>query len=58
MKIKVYALLIAIFMPTLTYADYFSGNDIMDLWNNKYHESNSIVRGYFAGVGDSLNGDM
>ena len=56
MKIKVYALLMALFLPTLTYADYFSGNDIMGSWNNKYHESNIMIRGYITGVQDAYNG--
>lgn len=30
----------------------------MDSWNGKYLESNSLVRGYFAGVQDSLNGQF
>jgi hypothetical protein len=28
----------------------------MDSWNNKYYESNSMIRGYFAGVQDAYNG--
>jgi hypothetical protein len=43
-------------MPVVSYADYFSGNEIMDNWNNKYYESNSMIRGYFAGIQDSYNG--
>ncbi|MDY0331778.1 MAG: Rap1a/Tai family immunity protein [Thiomonas sp.] len=28
----------------------------MDSWNNKHYESNSMVRGYFAGVQDAYDG--
>lgn len=56
MKIKIFVLIIALFIPILTHADYFTGNDIMDSWDNKFHESNTMIRGYFAGVQDSYNG--
>ncbi len=56
MKTITVILVALLFLPALSNADYFSGNDIMDSWNNKYHEANSIVRGYFAGVQDAYNG--
>lgn len=56
MKAKIIMILITMLIPMCSYADYFTGNDVMDSWNNKYHESNSMIRGYFAGVQDSYNG--
>ena len=56
MKEKVLMALFFAFIPLYSCADYFTGNDIMDSWNNKYFESNSMIRGYFAGVQDSYNG--
>lgn len=57
MKAKLTILSFLLLFPLCASADYFTGNDIMDSWNNKYHESNSTVRGYFAGVQDSYNGE-
>lgn len=56
MKLKAIIVLVSALIPLCSYADYFTGNDILDSWNNKYHESNSMVRGYFAGVQDAYNG--
>jgi len=57
MKMTIVLLVALLFLPTLSIADYNSGNDIMDLWNDKYREGNSMVRGYFAGVQDAYNGN-
>lgn len=56
MKARILMILFSTLIPFLSYADYFTGNGIMDTWNNKYHESNSMIRGYFAGVQDVYNG--
>ncbi len=57
MKAKLTVFFFFCFFPFCASADYFTGNDIMDSWSNKYHESNTMVRGYFAGVQDSYNGE-
>lgn len=56
MKMKICVLSIVVLMPVISYADYFSGNEIMECWNDKYSVNNPMIRGYFAGVQDSYNG--
>lgn len=56
MKKTLYAILIVALLPMCAMADYFSGDDIVDLYDNKFPESNAIMRGYFAGIQDAFNG--
>ena len=58
MKTTICLILVLALFPLVGHADYFNGQDIVDLYDNKYPESNAVMRGYFAGVQDAYNGEL
>ena len=56
MKIRLLAFLLLLFYTSLAHADYFYGNDLIQLINSNQHMEIAMYRGYIAGVQDSYNG--